>query len=401
MRETSVFDADVVVVGGAGHVGLPLSIALASRGLRVTAHDIDGVSLAGIAQGQMPFREDGADLILREVLSSGTLQVSDDPASVSSAEYVIVVVGTPVDAHLAPDADAVPAAVEALLPRLRDGQVLILRSTVFPGVTKRVEQIIARAGVAVDVAFCPERIAEGRAMTELFELPQIVSARNPTALMRSASLFGKLTSSIVELSPEEAELAKLFTNAWRYIQFAAANQFFMMASGLGVDFDTVRAAMARDYPRASGLPGAGFAAGPCLFKDTMQLAALGSNAFPLGHSAMIVNEGLPQFVVDRLAEQMDLSGLTVGILGMAFKGESDDVRSSLSYRLKRLLNHRAGAVLTTDPYVSTDPDLYGLDEVLERADLLVVAAPHDVYRGLSVSTPVADLWGITDSPRVL
>jgi UDP-N-acetyl-D-mannosaminuronic acid dehydrogenase len=401
VRETSFFDADVVVVGGAGHVGLPLSIALASRGLRVTAHDIDTATLARIAQGEMPFREDGADPILREVLSSGTLRLSDDPASVSSAEYVIVVVGTPVDEHLAPDADAVPAAVQALLPRLRDGQVLILRSTVYPGVTRRVEQIIADSGVGVDVAFCPERIAEGRAMTELFELPQIVSARNPTARMRSASLFGKLTTSIVELSPEEAELAKLFTNAWRYIQFAAANQFFMMSAGLGVDFDTVRAAMSYDYPRASGLPGAGFAAGPCLFKDTMQLAALGANAFPLGHSAMIVNEGLPQFVVDRLSERMDLSGLTVGILGMAFKGESDDVRSSLSYRLKRLLNHRAREVLTTDPYVSVDPDLLPLDEVLERADVLVIAAPHEAYRGLQVGTPVADIWGITESSRVL
>lgn len=401
MQESSLFDADVVVVGGAGHVGLPLSIALASRGLRVTAFDIDTEALARIASGTMPFREDGADAVLRDVLEGGTLRVSNDAASVSTAEYVIVVVGTPVDAHLAPDADAVPAAVQALIPHLRDGQVVVLRSTVYPGVTRRVEQIVAASGLAVDVAFCPERIAEGRAMTELFELPQIVSARNPTARMRSASLFGKLTTSIVELSPEEAELAKLFTNAWRYIRFAAANQFFMMATNLGVDFDTVRDAMAYDYPRAGGLPGAGFAAGPCLFKDTMQLAALGSSAFPLGHSAMVVNEGLPQFVVDRLSERMDLSGLTVGILGMAFKGESDDVRSSLSYRLKRLLNHRAGSVLTTDPYVTTDLDLLSLDEVLERADLLVVAAPHEAYRGLRVSTPVADIWGITESSRVL
>ncbi len=400
-QECQVFESDVVVVGGAGHVGLPLSIALASRGLRVTAYDIDSAALATIGSGRMPFREEGADDVLVEVLESRTLRLSDDPRSVSSAEYVIVVVGTPVDAHLAPDPDAVPAAVEALLPHMSDGQVVILRSTVYPGVTRRVEQIVARSGLAIDVAFCPERIAEGRAMTELFTLPQIVAARSTTVRMRCASLFGKLTSSIVELSPEEAELAKLFTNSWRYIQFAAANQFFMMATSLGVDFDTVRDAMAYDYPRAGGLPGAGFAAGPCLFKDTMQLAALGSNAFPLGHSAMIVNEGLPQYVVDRLAERLDLSGMTVGILGMAFKGESDDVRSSLSYRLKRLLNHRAGRVLTTDPYVTGDADLVPLDEVLRDADVLVVAAPHDAYRGLEVTTPVADIWAITSSPRIL
>lgn len=401
MQAAAHFSADVVVVGGAGHVGLPLSIALASRGLRVTAYDIDAGALATIAAGVMPFREQGADVVLREVIGSRTLVCSGDPSSVSHAEYVIVVVGTPVDAHLAPDYDAVPLVVEELLPHLRDGQVVILRSTVSPGVTRRVEQIVARSGLAVDVAFCPERIAEGRAMTELFELPQIVAARSPTARMRSASLFSKLTPSIVELTPEEAELAKLFTNAWRYIRFAAANQFFMMATSHGVDFDTVRDAMAHDYPRAGGLPGAGFAAGPCLFKDTMQLAALGTSAFPLGHSAMVVNEGLPQYVVDRLAERFDLSTMTVGILGMAFKGESDDVRSSLSYRLKRLLNHRASRVLTTDPYVSTDPDLVPLEEVLAQADLLVVAAPHEAYRGLRVTLPVADIWALTDSPRIL
>jgi UDP-N-acetyl-D-mannosaminuronic acid dehydrogenase len=401
VNELGAFALDVVVVGGAGHVGLPLSIALASRGLRIAAYDIDSETLARIAGGEMPFREEGADEVLKDVLDGGTLRLSDDPASVSEAEYVVVVVGTPVDAHLAPDPEAVPAAVQALLPRLRDGQLLILRSTVYPGVTRRVEQIVAKSGLDVGVAFCPERIAEGRAMTELFELPQLVASRSDTARMRSASLFGKLTESIVEVSPEEAELAKLFTNAWRYIQFAAANQFFMMATSLGVDFDTVRHAMSYDYPRAGGLPGPGFAAGPCLFKDTMQLAAIGHNSFPLGHSAMVVNEGLPQFVVDRLGERVDLTTATVGILGMAFKGESDDVRSSLSYRLKRLLEHRADEVLTTDPYVQGDADLVDLDEILERANVLVVAAPHAPYRGLCTEVPVVDIWGITDSHRIL
>jgi UDP-N-acetyl-D-mannosaminuronic acid dehydrogenase len=392
---------DVAIVGGCGHVGLPLGLAFASRGMSVLLYDVNQASVAAVNRAEMPFDEPGAQEVLSDVTGSGRLLATSDPATIEDVEHIVVVIGTPIDEHLNPDLNAVPSAIAEFASSLHDGQLLVLRSTVYPGVTALVERVVADLGLDVDVAFGPERIAEGKAMVELFELPQIVASRSPRAMERAGKLFRNLATEIVELEPEEAELAKLFTNAWRYIQFAAANQFFMMSAGLGVDFDTVRAAMSYDYPRASGLPGAGFAAGPCLFKDTMQLAALGANAFPLGHSAMIVNEGLPQFVVDRLSERMDLSGLTVGILGMAFKGESDDVRSSLSYRLKRLLNHRAREVLTTDPYVSVDPDLLPLDEVLERADVLVIAAPHEAYRGLQVGTPVADIWGITESSRVL
>lgn len=233
-------------------------------------------------------------------------------------------------------------------------------------------------------------------MVELFELPQIVASRCEVGAQRAASLFGKLTRTIVEMTPEEAELAKLFTNAWRYIKFAAANQFFMMATDLGVDYTKIRAGMAHDYPRASDVPAAGFAAGPCLFKDTMQLAAVTGNSFALGHSAMLVNEGLPDYVVKQLQLGHDLRQSTVGILGMAFKGESDDTRSSLSYRLKRLLEFRARAVVTTDPYVTSDPELRSLEHVLASADVLVIGAPHRAYEDLSPSQPIVDVWGMLD-----
>jgi UDP-N-acetyl-D-mannosaminuronic acid dehydrogenase len=322
------------------------------------------------------------------------LTATTDPCVISGGDCVVVVVGTPVDEHLNPDPDAVPRALKNVATHFRDGQLIVLRSTVYPGVTKRVESMLARLGLAVDVAFCPERIAEGRAMTELFTLPQLVAARTPEVRLRAASLFGKLTNSVIELQPEEAELAKLFTNTWRYIKFAAANQFFMMANDHGLDYDTIRQAIRHDYPRAADLPGAGFAAGPCLFKDTMQLAAFSDNNFQLGHSAMLVNEGLPLYVVSRLAEKYDLSSLTVGILGMAFKGESDDTRSSLSYKLRRILRFRADAVLATDPYVTTDQTLVPLEQVLAEADLLIVAAPHNAYRDLDTSLPVVDVWNL-------
>ena len=388
------FKYDVVVVGGAGHVGLPLAIAFASRGLKVCIYDINEKSVATILGGDLPFREVGAQEVLRKVLDDASLSVSTEEEVIGQGEHVVVVIGTPVDEHLNPDPHAVPKALHDGHHHLRTGQLVILRSTVYPGVTKRVEKMLADEGVRVDVAFCPERIAEGKAMQELFSLPQIVSARTPEVRARAGALFRHLTDSIVELEPEEAELAKLFTNTWRYIKFAAANQFYVMANDHGLDYDVIRKALAFDYPRASDMPGAGFAAGPCLFKDTMQLAAFMDNSFVLGHSAMLVNEGLPLYLVSRLEAKHDLANLTVGILGMAFKGESDDIRSSLSYKLKRILEFRAGKVLCTDPYVTVDGSLSSLDEVLAQADVLVIGAPHQEYRSLSTSRQVVDVWNL-------
>ena len=384
----------MVVIGGCGHVGLPLALAFADRGAQVGIYDVSESAVATGNAGRLPFAEPGADEVLHRVLAAGRLVASADPAIVASAENVVVVIGTPVDEHLNPKQTAITKALGGCSDYLTDGQLLVLRSTVFPGVTALVEKMMAKLGRQIDVAFCPERIAEGKAMTELFELPQIVSSRTPAGTKRASALFGRLTSKLVVMSPEEAELAKLFTNVWRYIKFATANQLYMMANDRGLDFERIRQGLATDYPRAADMPAAGFAAGPCLFKDTMQLAAFNHNNFALGHTAMAINEGLPLYVVHRLEQRYDLSSMTVGILGMAFKGGSDDIRSSLSYKLKRILAFKADAVLCTDPYVTVDPGLLPLDEVLARSDLLVVGAPHPEYRGLAVDKPAADIWDV-------
>jgi len=341
----------------------------------------------------MPFSEEGADEPLRAAVADGTLTATTDPAIVGSAEVLVVVVGTPVDEHLNPDLGAVPAALDRCSGHLVDGQLIILRSTVHPTVTALTERMLRKRGVQVDVAFCPERIAEGHAMTELFDLPQIVGARTERAGDRAEKFFRILTDEIVRLEPEEAELAKLFTNTWRYIKFATANQFWMMSNDYGLDFERIRRAIRQDYPRAADMPGAGFAAGPCLLKDTMQLAAFNQNNFILGHSAMLINEGLPLYVVSRLEERFDLPSLTVGVLGMGFKAGSDDPRESLSYKLRKILLLKAAETLCSDPYIADDR-FTPLDEVLARADLLVIAAPHPEYRDLATDKPVADIWGI-------
>jgi UDP-N-acetyl-D-mannosaminuronic acid dehydrogenase len=370
------FSQDVVVVGGCGHVGLPLAIILASKSLKVVAFDTNVQVVAKVNSGEMPFDEPGASDVLTKVLATKTFSASSERTVVSNAEHVVVVIGTPVDEHLNPDPEAVPNAVISLLDVLKDGQHLVLRSTVYPGVTKLVEKVIAASGKKIDVSFCPERIAEGKAVEELIALPQIISARTTV------------------VSPEEAELAKLFTNTWRYIKFAAANQLYTIANDFGVDFERVRNAITHDYPRAADMPGAGFAAGPCLFKDTMQLAAFNNNNFTLGHSSMMINEGLPLYLVSRIEKSYDLTKMTVGILGMAFKAESDDIRSSLSYKLKRILRFKAESVLCADSLVHDDASLVSEDELLKQVDLVVIGAPHRRYSSLKISQPVIDIWNI-------
>jgi UDP-N-acetyl-D-mannosaminuronic acid dehydrogenase len=391
----SAFTTSVAIVGGCGHVGLPLGMAFADRGLSTVLVDINQDAVDDVNAGHFPFVEPGADELLARTLGI-TLRATTDLAAIATAEHVIVVIGTPVDEHLNPHPQAVPRAVEGVVEHLRDGQLLILRSTLYPGVTALVEKLIARAGIDVDVACCPERIAEGQALRELYDLPQLVAARGSAAMTRAEQLFRTLTDQTLRLQPEEAELAKLFTNTWRYIRFAIANQLYMIANDFGLDYDVIRNAMSHDYPRTRDLPGAGFAAGPCLLKDTMQLAAFNNNDFTLGQAAMMVNEGLPLYLVARMQTRWpSLDEMTVGILGMAFKGESDDTRSSLSYKLKRILGFKAGRVLCTDPYVTTDDELVPLDDVVQQADVLIIGAPHNTYKGLEAPLPIVDIWNVT------
>ena len=387
---------DVVVVGGGGHVGLPLSLMLADAGLRVGIYDTSQATVDLIGRGEMPFLENGAEKLLTEVLASGRLTVSAKPELLCDVDQVVVVIGTPIDEFLNPSMAIFERAVDELAPYLSDGALVVLRSTVFPGTTEFVAQALADRGKRVDVAFAPERIAEGHALEELGSLPQIIGADDERAGDRAEQLFGQLGAQIIRTSSKEAELAKLFTNAWRYMKFAVANQFFMVAHEAGVDYNSVLGAIRTNYPRAADLPSPGFAAGPCLLKDTMQLAAFTTDHFPLGQSAMQINEGLPSYVVNAMEQRYgSLRGRTIGLLGMAFKAESDDIRSSLSYKVRKLLAWKGAKVLCTDPYVADDR-LVPLEQVMADADLLVLGAPHRAYRGLEVGgRDVVDVWGVT------
>lgn len=391
---TSTSELDVVVLGGGGHVGLPLSLALAQAGLRVGIYDTNQATVDRISSGEMPFLESGADQLLRDVLATGRLELGTRGEMIRRTTCLIVVIGTPVDEFLGPSMTIFEKAVDQISPYLRDGTLVVMRSTVYPGTTAYVAQHLELRGCSVDVAFCPERIAEGYALEELHSLPQIVGADTDRAAERAAQLFGVLAAKTIRTTTKEAELAKLFTNTWRYMKFAVANQFFMIADQAGVDYANVLRAIREDYPRARDLPGPGFAAGPCLFKDTMQLAAFTSDHFPLGQAAMQVNEGLPAYIVSALERRYGrLTGKKIGILGMAFKAESDDTRASLSYKLRKLLSWAGARVVCTDPYV-IDDRLVPLQQVLDESEVLVLGAPHRVYLGLQIGgKDIVDVWG--------
>ena len=386
---------DVVVVGGFGHAGLPLALSLANKGQRVCALDIHEERGNLLRRGEMPFLEAGAEEILRRVLHSGHLKLSLDPRVITDTETVIIIIGTPVDRHLNPEFEAMRNMIESYLDFFRDGQLIVLRSTVYPGTTEKLQLWFREHDKKVELAFCPERIAEGQALTELETLPQIISAFSQDGLKRSDDLFRLLTEEIVVLTPMEAELAKLFTNVWRYIKFATANQFFMIANDHEADFYRIHRAMTYKYERAADLARPGFTAGPCLFKDAMQLAAFNNNTFYVGHAAMLVNEGLPNYIVSKLKQKYNLRELLVGILGMAFKANSDDSRESLAYKLKKILALESRGVLCSDVYIAED-GFVAPEELVEQADVIILAAPHKEYATLAVpeTKVVVDIWNL-------
>jgi UDP-N-acetyl-D-mannosaminuronic acid dehydrogenase len=401
-RTVTAATADLTVVGGAGHVGIPLVLSFAAKGMTINVNDTNDAALAVLRSGRVPYMEEGAEVVLKKALADNLLFFTSRPSDISKSGPVIITIGTPVDEFLNPVRSVIRDSIDALLPYLIDGQLVVLRSTLYPGTTDWVDAHIKNKGRRIHVAFCPERIVQGHGMAELASMPQLLSATSTEAEREVTKLFGVIAPEVVTLTPMEAEFAKLFTNAFRYTQFAITNQFYLIAKSAGLNYGRILQAMKRDYPRAQYIPGPGFAAGPCLVKDTMQLLAFARNEFAIGNAAIMVNEGLPLHIIADLRRGYDLASMTVGLLGMAFKAESDDARASLSYKLKKALAGVAGQVLTTDPYVTDDPELSPLDEVIARSDLLVLCTPHRVYKTIDLQgTPLVDVWGMRQDANIV
>jgi UDP-N-acetyl-D-mannosaminuronic acid dehydrogenase len=378
------------IIGGCGHVGIPLGLVLASRDFDVTLLDINAAAVDQINHCILPFKEAGAAEILQSHIKKNLIAATD-MSQIKKQDAVVFVTGTPVDEHHNPKINDVLRVIKTYLDLMSKDQLVILRSTVFPGTTDLIIRLLHDRFGTVKLAFCPERIVQGRGIAEIFNLPQIIAPSSEKAYREAYDIFSKISPRIIRLTSRQAELVKLITNTWRYLEFAAANQFYMMVENEGLDFYTVYNAIKADYPRADHFPKAGLTAGPCLFKDTMQLSAFYQNNFFLGQSAMMVNEGLPNFLVGQMEKKIgSLEYKKIALLGMSFKANNDDIRESLSFKIKKLLEFKMAMVLITDPYLK---DSLPLSEVLEQAEGVILGSPHDEYKNITLTVPFVDCWG--------
>ena len=388
----------ISIIGGCGHVGLPLGVKFALAGAETTLIDIDKKAIDIVNSGKFPFLEKGGDEQLQNALKKG-LVATNDASVCAKSDVVVFVIGTPVDEHLNPKISDVLKIFDMYSEYLKPDALIIMRSTLFPGTMEHLYNRIKSSNQNIKLAFCPERVAQGYALDEIDSLPQIVSAFEQESFDAAYEIFAHLAPEIIRLSPIEAEMTKLMANSWRYLEFAIANQFYVIAESNGVDFFKIYEAIRYKYPRANGYKAPGFAAGPCLFKDTMQLASFFDHQFMMGHSAMLANEGLATFAVSKVIEMFkgDLWGKKIGILGMTFKPQNDDIRESLSFKLKKGLEFKGATVLWHDPYLEDSTEL---QNVLDASDCIILGTPHKEYRDLKINKPFVDVWGIFSKPTL-
>jgi UDP-N-acetyl-D-mannosaminuronic acid dehydrogenase len=373
---------DVAIIG-LGRVGLPLALSFADRGLRVLGIDRDADRLGAVAAGRMPFQEDGGEELIGRVHASGRLSTSSRVADAAQAETIVLTLGTPSFSHIEIDMRDIRSALDDLLPHLREGHAIVLRSTVAPGTTEFVAGYLERqrglrAGEDVHVAHVPERIAAGRFLAEIDTLPCIVGGVGAGSGERVAQLFEAFDAPIVQTTPVQAELAKIWANILRYTHFALPNLLMMDCEQYGANVFEVIDLINRDYPRG-GMAQPGFTAGTCLRKD-FAFSEERSNAPGMLLAVSRVNESVPHFLVQgmkRRAPDATLNGRKVAVLGLAFKRDTDDERDSLAHKLVRLLERELADVAVHDPHVAspTQP----LDAVLRDADVVVVATNHSAF----------------------
>ena len=384
----------ITIIGGAGHIGLPLSVLFANSGLKVNCFDINDELIQKCKSGIFPYKEKKGNINLKKAIKSKKINFISSPDQSINNSDIIITIGTPVDEFMNPVSDLIFKCIDQIMPFISKNSLIILRSTVYPGTTQMVQDYVNKFKKKINVVYCLERVVQGSTFEEIKTLPQVIAATNQDGKKRATEIFKRITKKFVYCKPKEAEFSKLFSNAFRYIQFGISNQFFMLAENAGENFQKIHKVMVDGYPRAGSLPTSGFAAGPCLFKDTMQLLSFAQNNFGLGYHAMLVNEGLVLHVINKIKKIKNLKNKNIGLLGMAFKADSDDIRTSLSYKLKKQLRGYCKKILTTDPYVKEDKNLSSLDKVVNESEILILCTPHNVYKKLDLKNKkIIDVWG--------
>ena len=383
---------NISIIGGAGHVGFPLGLAFAEKNFKVDLVDIDLKNIELIKSGKPPFMEIGAERLLKKNLKRNKIFTKKKLDDLINSKYIIVCIGTPVGKNLKPKLTDFINFFKKLKKFIHRDHVIIIRSSIYPGIIDKLEKLLGPKNN--NIIYCPERIVQGQALIELKKLPQIIASNKRKNLIHAKYLFSKIASKIIITSVIEAELIKLFSNSNRYINFSIANQFFLMCQSMNLNFSRVRGIMQDGYERNLNLPKAGFTAGPCLLKDTMQLSSFFKKKFNLGHAAMQINESIPQFIINELNKMKNIKKKIIGVLGLAFKPENDDIRDSLSIKLLKLLKKNKFKTLQSDEYFQ-DKNNVSKEYLLKKSHVIVIGAPHKSYNKISYpkKTRLINVWG--------
>lgn len=404
-----------VAVIGIGRVGLPLALVLAQKGNFVYGIGRDSEKIEEINKGKMPFYEEGADKVIKKVIGKNLIATTDY-STISKCSIILLTLGTPIDENMNPSYDQINSAIESAKEYLKPSQVLILRSTVSPRTTSYVESLIndtkgLQVGKNFFLAFCPERIAEGKSLTEILTIPQIVGGVDKKSTKLASKFFKKIGVEVIETDDVSAELAKLFTNMYRYINFAISNEFMVLAGNYHRDIHNIIQMVNHNYKRG-GLALPGLTGGPCLFKDGFFLI----NDLPftdLISTSWKINESVPILLIKRIRERMKLDGKKVALLGLAFKAEIDDIRESLSFKVRKALVRERANVILHDPYVNEyinqtiEKDVY---KAVEGVDLIFIATRHKEYEKLEISKlkqvvkkdcMVCDIWNVMSTGKII
>ena len=372
--------ADIVIIGGAGHIGLPLGILFANKGKSVILYDKDKKNIDKINNSEMPFLEDDGERLLKK--NKKKIFATTNKEFIKYARAVIVCIGTPVK-NSKPDIKFFFKMFKEVKHLLNPKKPLIIRSSIYPGICLKVQNFLGKK--FQNISYCPERVVQGKSIEELPKLPQIISGVSDAAITSAKKIFKLICKKIIVTSVLEAELIKLFSNAWRYINFSASNQFYMICEKYDINFHKLRNNMIDGYDRNKSIPKAGFAAGPCLYKDTAQLNAFLKNEFTLGKVATEINTSFPKIIYKKMLNKYKkgLIKKKIGILGMAFKSDIDDTRDSLSMDLLNYLKSKKLSVNISDHFVNMKGIIKASD-LIKKSDIIIIGSPHSKYKKLKI-----------------
>jgi len=385
----------ISIIGGAGHVGFPLGLIFSSKRFQVNLIDKNFKNINKINSGESPFLEEGSNSLLKKMLKLKRIAATDKLQAIKKSKYIIICIGTPIDSKLNPDTKNFIKFFKNLKKFINKDQIIIIRSSVYPGICDRIYKIIENKNK--NLSYCPERIVQGKSIKELPNISQLVAGKNRKSIVESSSLFKKICKKIIKVEIIEAELVKLFSNAYRYVHFAISNQFYMISKRHNLNFFKIREIMKDGYKRNAHIPMSGFTAGPCLLKDTMQLSSFYDRKFSLGHTAMTVNEGMPEFIIKNLEKNYNLRKKTIGLLGLTFKADCDDIRDSLAIKLLKYLKRKRIKTLYSDEFYSLKGSIKK-NELINRSDIVIISTPHTTYKKIKISKKkvLIDIWGLVN-----